>query len=194
MRDIFAALGLESDTLHQPLVLGLQFHQRLRRSEGGYDLPRFAPAKRYEIFDAQFERLAPHASQHGCDLVRDNIIHIANEAQRDMIVLGIDPACARQAATQHRQRLAHVEWNLETGKEAGHGNDYSVKCAYRASCADSHAACNAHIARPLRTRRTSSSTLGRIRATIASTPAAVRWSPSLWLSPAAPARPSRKKG
>ena len=79
MGDIFAALRLEPDALHQPLVLGLQFHQRLRRSERGYDLPRFAPAKRFEIFDAQFECLAPHPSQHGCDLVRDNIIHIANE-------------------------------------------------------------------------------------------------------------------
>src|SRR5262245_468129 len=110
--------------------------------------------------------------------MRDDIINIADKAQRYMIVFGIDPACTRQPATQHGQRAAHVGGNVETGEEARHGASGSIGCAYKTSREDSHVLRDAHITRLSRARRTSSSTLGRIRATIASTPAAVGWSPS----------------
>ena len=53
--------------------------------------------------------------------MRDDVVDVADEAQRDVIVLGIDPARARQTAAQHGERLAHVGGNFETGEEAGHG-------------------------------------------------------------------------
>ena len=108
MRDVFAPLRLEPDPLHQPLVLGLQLHQRLGRSERGHDRARLAPAERFEILHPQLERLAPHASQQGGDLVRDDVVDVADEAQRHMIVLGIDPARTRQPAAQRGERLADV--------------------------------------------------------------------------------------
>ena len=54
--------------------------------------------------------------------MRDRVVDVADEAQRHVIVLGIDPARAGQAAAQHRERLRDVGGDFETGEQAGHGS------------------------------------------------------------------------
>ena len=55
--------------------------------------------------------------------MRDLIIDVANETQRDMIVFRIDPTRARQAAAQHGERLTDIIWDFETGEDARHGTN-----------------------------------------------------------------------
>src|SRR5260221_7773119 len=194
MRRVLASLRLKPDPLHQPFVFGLELHQSLLPRERRHDRARPAPAEAFEIVHPQFERLPAHPAQHGRDLVRDNVIDVADKAQRHVIVLGVDPARAREPATQQGQRLANIERNFETGEEARHENNGSPACAYMTTRGDSHASRGAYMTRLSRARPTSSSTLGRMRATIASMPAAGGWRPSRLLCPAFPATPSRKKG
>jgi hypothetical protein len=40
--------------------------------------------------------------------VRQRVVDVADEAQRQVVVLGIDPARAGQAAAHHRQRLGDL--------------------------------------------------------------------------------------
>ena len=138
MGRIFSSLRLQPHPLHQPLVLGLQLHQGLCRPQRRDDRTRFAPAEGLEILHPQLERLTPHASQQGCDFVRDHVVDVADEAQRHMIVLGVDPARAGQSAAQNRERLPDVGGNFETGKKARHDTIGMLESAYRAARGDSH--------------------------------------------------------
>src|SRR5256886_17606877 len=104
-----------------------------------------------------------------------------------MIILGVDPARAGQTAAQHAELLADIGGDFEAGKDAGHGNLKWLRFGSDEQ-ADSHGP------RRLRVRDSSSSTLGRMPATILSTPVASGWTPSRWLKLASPAMPSRKKG
>src|SRR5258707_3594021 len=194
MRRVLASLRLKPDPLHQPFVSGRELHQSLLRRECGKCRGRLGPAEGFEIVHPQFERLPAHPAQHGRDLVRDNVIDVADKAQRHVIVLGVDPARAREPATQQGQRLANIERNFETGEEARHENNGSPACAYMTTRGDSHASRGAYMTRLSRARPTSSSTLGRMRATIASMPAAVGGRAARWLSPASPAPPAGKDG
>src|ERR1700746_2596077 len=130
MRRVLASLRLKPDPLHQPFVLGLELHQSLLRRERGHDRAWPASAEGFEIVHPQFERLTAYPAQHGRDFVRDNVIDIADKAQRHVIVLRVNPARARKPATQHGQRLANIEGNFETGEEARHGNSGSSASAY----------------------------------------------------------------
>ena len=68
---------------------------------------RLAAAERGEPVEPQFEAAALHSAEQPGDLVRECVVDVADEAQRDVIVFGIDPARARQAAAQDRQRLGY---------------------------------------------------------------------------------------
>ena len=48
------------------------------------------------------------------------VIDVADEAQRQMIILGIDPARARQPAAHHGKRLGDMRRNLKSSEQAGH--------------------------------------------------------------------------
>src|SRR2546430_16336261 len=194
MRGVLAPPRLGPDPLHQPFVLGLELHQSLLRRERGHDRARPAPAEGFEIVHPQFERLPAHPAQHGRDLVRDNVIDVADKAQRRVIVLGVDPARTREPATEQGQRLANIERNFETGEEARHENNGSPACAYMTTRGDSHASSGAYMTRLSRARPTSSSTFGRMRATIASMPAAGGGRPSAPLRPPSPATPPTDEG
>src|SRR4051794_23471483 len=109
--------------------------------------------------------------------MRDRVVDVADEAQRQMVVLRINPARARQPAAQARQRLSDIGRNFDAGEEPRHGDDFWL-----------------YDPRPVRARAIKTSTCGRIRATITSTPAAVGCRPSPWLNLASSATPSRKNG
>src|SRR5712691_8637102 len=124
MRDELAAFRLEPNPLHQPLVLGLQLHHGLARPERGHDGARLAPAEGFEILHGELECRAPHPPQQRCDLVRDHVVDIADEAQRDVIIFGIGPARARQPAAERGERLRDVGRDFKTGEEARHGKTW----------------------------------------------------------------------
>src|SRR5271165_4645089 len=137
MRRVFASVRLQSYSLHQPLVLGLQLHQRLHWSQRCHDRPRLASAERFEFLHAQFERLAPHTGEQRGNLVGDDVIDVTDEAKSHVIVLGIDPARAGKPAAQGGERLRDAGGDFETGKQAGHDTiawrDLMARWTYRTS-------------------------------------------------------------
>ena len=60
------------------------------------------PPNEVRAVEAQLELGPPHHPERGGDLMRHHVIHIADEPQGHVVILGIDPARARQPATQHR--------------------------------------------------------------------------------------------
>src|SRR5262249_28731092 len=55
------------------------------------------------------------------EVVRRSAVDIADEAEREMIVLRIDPACAGEAGTKQRQACGDALRNLDGGEESRHG-------------------------------------------------------------------------
>ena len=53
--------------------------------------------------------------------MRDDVIDIADEAQRQVIILRINPARARQSAAQHAKRLPDIGRDFDSGEKARHG-------------------------------------------------------------------------
>ena len=81
----------------------LKFEQRRdcgHRSDQG---TRLAAAEGGEPIKAQFERPALNAPEQAGDIARERVVDIADEAQREMIVLRIDPARPGQTAAHYGQ-------------------------------------------------------------------------------------------
>ena len=77
-------------------------------------------AERGQAIEPQLEILAPDLAEHPGDFLRDFVIDIADEAQRQMVVFGIDPARARQPAAQQRQRFAQRGRYFQTCEQSRH--------------------------------------------------------------------------
>ena len=120
MRRVFAPLRLQSDALHQPFVLGLHVEQGLRLRNRGDHRARLAAAERRQTLQVQIESAALDAAEHEGDFLGDQVVDVADEAQRQMIILRIDPARARQSAAQHAERLSDIGGNFDTGEETRH--------------------------------------------------------------------------
>ena len=120
MRRELAPFGLEAQALHQPFELGLQFHQRLDRLDPDDDRARLASAKCRQSAEPHLEAAPLHAVEQQRDLVRQPIVDIADEAQRDVIILRVDPARSRQPAPQQCQRLADFAGDFQTDEQARH--------------------------------------------------------------------------
>ena len=110
VRGEFAALGIKAEPLHQPLKLGLQLDQRPARLDGRDHRARFLAAKALQALHLDLERLAVDPKQHRGDFIRRHAVDIADEAQGDVIIFGIDRAGAGKAATQ-LERL----WPISAG-------------------------------------------------------------------------------
>lgn len=108
------------DSLHHPLEFGLQFDQRPARLDGGDHRPRFLAAETLQALYLDLERLAVDPKQHRGDLVRRHAVDVADEAQGDVIIFGIDPACAGQAATQIGEGLANLGRNFQSSEQTRH--------------------------------------------------------------------------
>src|SRR6478735_7520849 len=116
----FAPFGIEPHALHHPLKFGLQLDQRPARLDGGDHCPRLAAAEALQALQLDLERLAVDPKQHRGDFVRRHAVDIADEAQGDVIIFGIDPARARKAATQIGKGLANLGRNFQSGKQTRH--------------------------------------------------------------------------
>ena len=204
MGRVFAAFGFQPEPLQHAIVLRLQLHQRRDRRDGRDHGARLFAAERQQPVETKLERAAMHAPQHAGDLIRQRVVDIADEAQREMIIFGIDPAGPRQTAPHHGQRAADRRWNLNTGEQTGHDD---LRLQFGAHTGNSQAArrmrgsprvrnpqANLHDGFCARTCATSCSTFGNIRATITPTPAALGCSPSCCVRLRSAAAPSRKKG
>src|SRR5215472_14415083 len=122
MRGVFASFRFEPEPLQEPIVLGLQLHQRRGRRRRGDDSPRLAAAERGQSIETEVERLAMNAAKHAGDLSRQSVVDVADEAQRQMIVLRVDPTRSRQAAPHHGKRSGYCRRDFNSGEQAGHDN------------------------------------------------------------------------
>ena len=123
------------------------------------------------------------------------VVDVADEAQREVIVLRIDPARTRQPAAHHGKRLGDLRRNFETGEQTWHDTCASWPAirskAQHEGIAHAAQACGGC---QLRIWAMSSCTLGKMCATIAFTPAALGCSPSACRRVRSAAVPARKKG
>src|SRR5690242_19894641 len=124
----------------------------------------------------QFERFTLYPAKHGSNLLGDVVINIADEAQSQVVIFRVDPTRPRQTTAQCRRGLSDIGGNFDTGEQTW------------------HRATSSYEPRAVRAREINSSTRGRIRATITSTPAALGCRPSPWFNFASVATPSRKNG
>src|SRR5882757_7132743 len=120
MGDELAPFGIEPQALHQPLQLGLQFDQRPARLDGSDHRARFLAAETLQALHLDLERLAVDSKQQRGDFVRRHAVDISDEAQGDVIIFGIDPACAGKAATQIGKLLADLGRNFQSCKQTRH--------------------------------------------------------------------------
>src|SRR3972149_6722828 len=201
MGGIFAALGIEPDPLHQPFKLGLQLVELARRRNAGNDRARAAAAERGEPLELHLEGPPRDTGQHGHYLAGEAGVDVADEAQGQVIVGRIGPARAGQAAPQGRQRQSDISGNFERRVNPGQEHAAVTRVApvtprgsrRRHERIRSFPASRQGPRRPF-ARAISSSTFGRMPATMTSTPAAEGWMPSGWVGWGAGATPSRKNG
>ena len=120
MRGELALVRRQAQALAYPLDLGLQLDQVRRRGRRREQGVRFLAAENAEPGQAELELEAPDAAERIGDLVGDMMLDIADEAQRQVIVLDVDPAGARQAAAQEREGHRRIVRNLQGGKQTRH--------------------------------------------------------------------------
>ena len=102
MRRKLARLGRNADPSQPPLLLGLQIDQARISLELRHDRARPAGAEPAQGFEADPRRRATDFAKSLGDVAREAVVHIADEAQRDMIVFRIEPARADAAAARER--------------------------------------------------------------------------------------------
>src|SRR3954464_2817891 len=121
MRRELAPFRLEPNAAQQPLMFGLQLHQRGRGSDERDDGARPVAAESRKRIELDLESLAPDLAEDEGGLARDGFIHVADEAQSDVIIFRIDPARPRQTATRVGNRASYVGGDFQGGEETRHG-------------------------------------------------------------------------
>ncbi len=118
VRGELARVRRQAEPLANALDLGLQ-RGKIRR--GGNARPhcvRLLLAERADTRQRQMEGRPPHPVERVGDLVGNMAFHVADEAQRQVVVFDVDPARAGQAAAQQRKRKRGITGYLEGGKES----------------------------------------------------------------------------
>ena len=100
MRHEFARIGRHADALADALDLGLQRIEVGRGGDAGPDRMRLPRAEGADAGERQREGRPPHPVERVGDLVGDMAFDVADEAQRQMVVLDVDPAGAGQSAAE----------------------------------------------------------------------------------------------
>ena len=70
--------------------------------------------------EAELEARPLHPVEGGDELVGEAALDIADEAQRDVIVLDVDPPCRGQAAAQEGQGEGRVARDLDGCEQSRH--------------------------------------------------------------------------
>ena len=123
LRDAAALLRRQSDAAQEAFLLSLHLGEFVRRLDPGEDRPGLATAEAVETVDRDVERgAAAGFAERGGHVPRRALLDVADEAQGDVVVLGLDPAGAGEAAPQHSELLAHRCGDFESGEQAWHGH------------------------------------------------------------------------
>jgi len=120
MRHELARIGGNAEPLADALDLALKRSKIGRGGGAGPHRVRLLLAESADTRQRQREGRAVDAVERVGDLVGDVTRDIADEAQRQMVVLDVDPAGARQAAPQQGQRQGGVTRNFEGGEKTRH--------------------------------------------------------------------------
>src|SRR5262245_65865876 len=126
MRLVVAALRRQPRLARRALIGSSQSFEPLRRPDAGEDGPRLAAAETAETGHLELERRRHDLAERRLEVPRRGPVHIADEAQGEVIVLGIDPARAGEPGTKHGQALGDAFRNLDGGKESGHWRSGSL--------------------------------------------------------------------
>ncbi len=116
MRGEFPPLGVKPDALHQAFEFGLQLDQGPARHHLGHHRARLFSAEARQALQCHLERLAVDPNQQRGDFIRRDAIDIADEAQGDVIIFGVDPARPRKAAAQMGKRLADLGRDFQSSE------------------------------------------------------------------------------
>ena len=101
-------------------MFGLQVGQGRRKPCCGNERPWLCAAERVESTQRHRERRPADQGQRVVNVVGDGAIDVADEAERDVVVIDIDPARAAQAATDHAEFRGKRLGQCETREEARH--------------------------------------------------------------------------
>ncbi len=78
---LVSTVGLESDPLHDPLVVCLELHEFCHRRNRRHDGARPVAPERVEAVNAKIERRPCHLAEQIGDFLRQRIVDVADEAQ-----------------------------------------------------------------------------------------------------------------
>src|SRR5262245_45561035 len=121
MRLEIATLRREACFARCPLVGPAQDGEPFRWRETGKDRARLVATETAEAVELELERSGVDLAQGECEIVCGGAVDIADEAKREVIILGIDPARATESCAQHRQPRGDALRDLDGGEESGHG-------------------------------------------------------------------------
>ena len=100
---------------------GLETVEGLARLDAGPDRPRLAQlAEMTDTGERQGEGRRLHRAKRRIDILSPVFRNLTDEAQCNVIVVGLDPACAGNAAFHRGERLAQRFGKAEADKEADH--------------------------------------------------------------------------
>jgi len=122
--------GGRAEAAQQPLLLGLQLHKDRLRPRPDDDGARLVAAKGGKFVKRDRERRAANGVERMGHVVGDALVHVADEAQGDVVVFGVDPARAIEAAAQASEALGHGRRNFEGREQSGHVLLHSVSPRY----------------------------------------------------------------
>ena len=120
MRLEIAALRRQAGLPCRALIGAAQSVEPFGRRDAGKDRPRLAAAKTAKPVQPKLERVCHDLAQCGGEIPRGVPVDIADEAERQMIVLGIDPTRAGKPRAQQRQPLGDAAWDFDRGKKPWH--------------------------------------------------------------------------
>lgn len=122
----FARLGRNADAPHEPLLFGLKFDQGGSRLGPGDEDPGLGAAEGTQLLDRHGEWRPPDFLEGRMDVACGRIVDIADEPQGQMVVFGIDPARAGNAAAQHGKVHREIGRDFEAREQTGHGSLLSM--------------------------------------------------------------------
>jgi hypothetical protein len=193
MRRELARFGGEADAAQGALVLGLQFDQRRGGLRVDDDGARPAAAKGADAVQRHPEARPGDGVERVGDIAGRRAVDIADEAQRQMIEIRLQPARARQAAAQRGKFGGERRGDFEACEQTRHRLS-----PWRGESPCHETLVGTHDGSSVQSRRSTffsmASTAGRMRSTMRVTPARVGCMPSPCCISLSPATPSRKKG
>src|SRR4029453_7852203 len=120
MRLEVAPLGPKPSFARGALVGPAQCGKPVGRRKLGKDRARLVAAEAAKPVELELERSSSDLAQGEGEVMRGRAVDIADEAERQMVILRIDPARTGEPRAQHRQPRGDALRNLDGREESGH--------------------------------------------------------------------------